>query len=332
VAIIRIEGSSLHYSIVTANIATPTAAHIHRGAPGFPGGVVVGFTVSTLANGTVEGASQALIDEIAANPGSFYVNVHTADFPGGAVRGPLVPAAATASHGVQFLPVVGKVSGAAGTNFVTDVRLINRGTAAANVTLDFFQQSATGQTSPTATTTVTVAPGEQRVLDDIVGTLNSTGLGALRVTSSSKVDVLARVLNDLRSSSQGTAGFAVNAGSLIGAKTSGTLGFLATNSAADINANIGFRTNIGYFNPTDQTVTATFTAHATADGAVLGSRQISIPAFSFVQQGTFDLINTVAAGSQVQPNYYVTWTSTNGPLFVYGAVVDNKTGDSVVVQ
>lgn len=335
VALIIIDGTTVHYSIVTQNIATATAAHIHRGAAGVPGPVVVGFDANTLTGGSVAGVSQAVIDEIKANPGNFYVNVHNSTFPGGAVRGQLVPMVGSSvppPPGTQFLPVVGKVAGAAGTNFVTDVRIINRGSSAAQVTLDFFQASPTGQASPTATTTITVAPGEQRVLDDIIGTMNASGLGGLRITSAANVDVLARILNDLRSTNQGTAGFAVNASSLAGARTSGTLGFLSTSSIADINARTGFRTNIGYFNPTSAPVTATFTAHNNANGAVLGSRVITIPAFSFAQQGAFELINTVPAGDQVQPNFYVTWSTQGGPLLVYGAVVDNRTGDTVLVQ
>ena len=178
---------------------------------------------------------------------------------------------------------------------------------------------------------IELAAGEQRALDDIIGFMNTSGLGALRVTADGNVEVLTRVINDLRSTSQGTSGFSISSRSLSRATTGGTLGFLSTSTTANINAGVGFRTNIGYFNPTDRVVNATFTAHR-PDGTVLGTRQISIPGFSFVQQPAFDLINTVAAADVVQPNFYVTWTSTGGPLLVYGAIVDNKTGDSVVVQ
>jgi hypothetical protein len=34
-------------------------------------------------------ATQAVIDEILANPANFYVNVHTTDRPRGAIRGQL---------------------------------------------------------------------------------------------------------------------------------------------------------------------------------------------------------------------------------------------------
>lgn len=79
-------------------------------------------------------------------------------------------------------------------------------------------------------------------------------------------------------------------------------------------------------------MTATFTAHSSADGSILGSRTITIPALAFAQVGAFDLINTVDAADQVQQDFYVTWRSTQGPLFVYAAVVDNRTGDAVLVQ
>lgn len=330
VALITIDGTTIRYSIVTQNIGTPTLAHIHRGAAGVAGSPIVTFDVNTLGNGSVN-VTENEIALITANPSGFYVNVHTAAFPGGAVRGQLVPIT-NARRGAQYVPVVGKVTGAAGTNFVTDLRIVNQSSMMATVVLDYFQQSESGHTSPTATTTITVAPGEQRVINDIIGFLGSSGLGALRVTSTQNVDVLARVLNDLRGIDQGTAGFSIAAGGLDEARTSGTLGFLSAGSVMDIGAGIGFRTNIGYFNPNSAPVTATFTAHRSADGSILGSRTITIPALAFAQMGAFDLINTVGAADQVQQDFYVTWTSTQGPLFVYAAVVDNRTGDSVLVQ
>jgi len=80
------------FTLNVANIALPaTLAHIHRGAAGVPGPVVVTFVAP--ANGSSSGcvgASPALIDEILGNPAGFYVNVHNAPFPGGAVRGQLM--------------------------------------------------------------------------------------------------------------------------------------------------------------------------------------------------------------------------------------------------
>ena len=49
------------------------------------------------------------------------------------------------------------------------------------------------------------------------------------------------------------------------------------------------------------------------------------------QQAVFQLISAVTAGDQTQDDFYVTWTSTL-PIYVYAAVVDNKTGDVVYVD
>lgn len=329
-AVVTIEGTTIRYSVLTQRIGAPTLAHIHAGAAGVSGDPVVTLNVNTLAGGVVQNVPQATIDAIRANPAGFYVNVHNAEFPGGAIRGQLVAPVAAGAR-TLYVPVVGKVAGAAGTNFVTDIRIINYGAATANVKLDYFQQSAAGQTAPTATRTVTVAPGAQAVLDDIIGVIGSSGLGGLRVTSDQNVDVRARVLNDLRASGQGTSGFSVEAGELSDARQAGTLGFLSSSSTADIGAGTGFRTNIGYFNPSASAVTLTLVAHRTTDGGVLGSKTITIPGFSMVQQPAFALIDTVPAADQVQANYYVRWTSS-ASLFVYAAVVDNKTGDTVLVQ
>jgi len=93
-AIIRIRRSDaqLCYRITVANIQLPAVgAHIHRGTPGGSGPIVIPFTapgdngVSTACT-AVDGA---LLDEVLANPAGFYVNVHSREFPGGAIRAPL---------------------------------------------------------------------------------------------------------------------------------------------------------------------------------------------------------------------------------------------------
>lgn len=78
------------FDIEVANIDTVTNAHIHVGAAGVPGPVVVGFNpvVNGLHN-CVSGVDQDLIKAIRQNPQDYYVNVHTTAFPGGAVRGQL---------------------------------------------------------------------------------------------------------------------------------------------------------------------------------------------------------------------------------------------------
>jgi hypothetical protein len=77
------------YEMTVSNIATPTLAHIHRGATGQSGPPVVTLTTNGTLSGCVEGVSEELIKEIRQNPEAFYVNVHNSEFPNGAVRGQL---------------------------------------------------------------------------------------------------------------------------------------------------------------------------------------------------------------------------------------------------
>jgi hypothetical protein len=78
------------WDITVSDLTTPVIlAHIHQGAAGVNGAVVVDFMVPINGlNGCVD-ADAALIKDIRQNPAGYYVNVHTTMFPGGEVRGQL---------------------------------------------------------------------------------------------------------------------------------------------------------------------------------------------------------------------------------------------------
>ena len=78
------------YTLTVQNIEPATAAHIHRAPPTAAGPIVVHLAAPT--GGTSSGCAEvtrALAQELIRTPGAFYVNVHNAPFPGGAVRGQL---------------------------------------------------------------------------------------------------------------------------------------------------------------------------------------------------------------------------------------------------
>ncbi len=86
-------------------VSVPTGLHIHRGAEGVAGPVVVDLgTPGPTAHAGCDSIAADLAAEIVADASGFYVNVHTAEFPDGAVRGQLTagPAVAGSAH---FLPV-----------------------------------------------------------------------------------------------------------------------------------------------------------------------------------------------------------------------------------
>lgn len=80
------------FELTVANIAAASAAHIHEGAAGKAGPVVIPLTAPN-AEGTskdcVKNVDKDLIKRIKDNPANFYVNVHNAEFPDGAIRGQL---------------------------------------------------------------------------------------------------------------------------------------------------------------------------------------------------------------------------------------------------
>ena len=79
------------YDLKVGNIATPTMAHIHKGAPGQAGPVVVPLKApgdTGVSSGCAK-ADDKVLSDIVQNPSAYYVNVHNAQFPGGAVRGQL---------------------------------------------------------------------------------------------------------------------------------------------------------------------------------------------------------------------------------------------------
>ena len=81
------------WTIFVEDITLPAlAAHIHVGTASVAGPVVVGLSAPGAdgwTSGCISGVDQELIKAIQQNPSAYYVNVHTSDFPAGALRGQL---------------------------------------------------------------------------------------------------------------------------------------------------------------------------------------------------------------------------------------------------
>lgn len=77
---------TIEWDIVVNDILLPlSGAHIHSGAAGVNGPVVVNFS------GQLTGTDLADLDlaNVLANPTNYYVNLHNSVYPGGALRGQL---------------------------------------------------------------------------------------------------------------------------------------------------------------------------------------------------------------------------------------------------
>ena len=104
--VIDVEAGTACWELTAEGIEPVTQSHIHIGAEGESGDVIVPLDVDGF-EGTSEGCIEpmedaAVLQEIVDDPAGYYVNLHTADFPAGAIRGNL--AAGTAPNTAMPVP------------------------------------------------------------------------------------------------------------------------------------------------------------------------------------------------------------------------------------
>ena len=91
------DATTLCYVLTVDMIGAATAAHIHEGRAGSNGPVVANLAAPADGNAAdclTEGETGKFptgetVASILANPSDYYVNVHNAEYPGGAIRGQL---------------------------------------------------------------------------------------------------------------------------------------------------------------------------------------------------------------------------------------------------
>ena len=320
------DAGTVRYVISVDDIVTPTMAHIHRGTSEVPGGVVVDLMPDFeggVATGMVS-ASQSLLEEILADPAAFYVNVHNAEYPGGAVRGQLTSSSNDMTRGI--FPVAGSVAGANETFFRTDISLLNRSNTDTVVILEFYATGAEGN-SPSAVATVPIAAHEHlylyEVTQEVLG-LEEGSTGAIRVMAPQPIVAVARIYNDQRVVGGGTFGQFVRAQGPESNRSSGALPMLANELPS---TGMGYRTNIGWFNDGSEAVTVVFRARNN-DGTVIETTTRTVEPREQRQMTLRELF----PGVQPTESLYVTFdTSDDVPLYVYASVVDNRNGDAVFI-
>jgi CHRD domain len=85
---VKITGRKVCWEIKVSRVQRIVAAHIHKGRPGSSGPVVVPFGKVFKAKGCTT-TTAAIAAAIEKTPSAYYVNVHNAKYPGGALRGQL---------------------------------------------------------------------------------------------------------------------------------------------------------------------------------------------------------------------------------------------------
>ncbi|HEV8119052.1 MAG TPA: hypothetical protein VGQ32_11025 [Thermoanaerobaculia bacterium] len=212
------------------------------------------------------------------------------------------------------LPVAASVSGSGGVPFVSDVRVFN--TSYTDVVAVTAVYRFNG-----ATQTFQLAPREAKAFDDIAVSLFAApgSLGAIEFTSPASQGTIV-VSSQLRSP--------VSTGGFVGMFIPG----LAPTDAGSVTVLTGLvngdsRTNIGVYNPNNNSINATIRLF---DGSVLlGSTSVGLGPHGVTQVN--NIYGVVGFGSLSTTNGHATVESSDGPLFTYAAQADNKSGDLILV-
>jgi len=86
---LKAAGGKVCWTFKIVGLPKPRAAHIHRAPAGKAGPIVVALGGAYKAKGCTS-APKKTIEAIESKPNAYYVNVHTAKYPNGAIRGQLV--------------------------------------------------------------------------------------------------------------------------------------------------------------------------------------------------------------------------------------------------
>lgn len=213
-----------------------------------------------------------------------------------------------------WVPVVSHAGGLGGSQWRSDIGLLNTGSMSANVQLKFFagDRVVTGSAS--------VAAGEQVVLSDVVARLGASGSGALEVLSDQPLKVTSRTYDE---SSTGTFGQDYGAGSVdqgLGANQSAWLPQLRENDA--------YRTNIGLTNTGPSPALVTVELRSARDGWVLKKYAVTLGPGEWHQDT--EPLKEVAGFSLYEMYAKVTVNSGSG-VIAYASLIDNATNDPTTI-
>lgn len=207
--------------------------------------------------------------------------------------------------------------GLEGTQWVTDAVLHNPGVESAEAFLWFMkaEQDNTGA----AGIGVSVAPGASELIEDVVLSMfeENEAAGAILIGANHRLLVTSRTYND---ASSGTFGQFIPGRDVRN-------GIVQDQSVhlIQLTRTPNYRTNLGVANPTGASLRIDVSLRD-ANGTEINSRTLTAPPFGFIQR-------TDILGLNAKDAFAVVSSSTVGAsFFPYASVVDNRTGDPMMVE
>jgi len=317
------DSATLYYYLWETGIGAPTAAHVHSGGAGVNGSVLIGLS-QTFNGGQATGSvpvDAATLAAIQANPDQYYVNIHTSNFSNGALRGQLAP-----TEFESNITVAAHNAGLGTSFFKTDMRAMSLTDEDSTVYAEWYVHGVTNTTGPTSTAQFVIPAAGEAVYDDVVSSLfGASNRGAIRLLSGFPFATMARNFNDQRPSGHGTFGEDNPGLALSAALTSGALPLNSNRPKSD---GLGYRTNVGYFNPSPNPIDVTFNVRMPSGTLVAPPSKTTLPPWSDDQALFYQFIPGIPAAQDTLDNFVITFTSTR-PIYLFSSVVDNVTDDSI---
>jgi hypothetical protein len=214
-----------------------------------------------------------------------------------------------------FIPASAKAGGAAGSNWVTDLMVLNNSSGNANVEFIFTPTGQDG-TQSSYIHIENIQPNKGKFFSDILSQwygLNNVS-GSIRINSNTNVLITSRTYND-----QGTAG---TYGQFIPAfKEEEGISLNEKAYLIGIKQNDEFRTNFGFSEISGKETRVRISFYY-ENGSFVANSDYTIKPYSFLQQNVGSLVSNFVGFATVE-------VLSGGKILSYLSVVDWKTSDAI---
>jgi hypothetical protein len=220
-----------------------------------------------------------------------------------------------ASVRVSWLEVAAHLAGGGGSQWRTDVVVLNEGSGPA--TVDFILHKTSGD----KTLNASIEPSAMGVFEDIVDQMGTTGKGSLEVRSNQSHRLAGRIYNQADSGTFGQfiPGFSEGEGLTVGQPVK----FLGLRQFEG-----RFRTNIGFTNTGDVSATVDVTLHA-ADGSSLKTYTVNLDPNELFQD--IEPFKNRAGQPNLGWGYALVEVQSGNGVLISASVIDSITNDATTI-
>jgi hypothetical protein len=219
-----------------------------------------------------------------------------------------------------MIPAAANASGAQGTNWKTDVVLLNPGTTPVCADLYFLEADKDNLGAPAHP--LDILGGRQEVLSDVVGAFfGAPGkAGAVRIVTDGPLVITSRTFNDLGEA--GTYGQGVPALTSDSALHAGASRTLLPLLSTEL-----FRTNLGMVNGSASAARMEARFYEGDPASPLGMLAWDLRPYEYLQQN--NVLGLLGVQSCEDAYAVLTVTTAGATVYPWASIVDNRTGDPV---